>query len=77
MGNGYATLAVKALTEYLMSRSSRVFAEVRVDNEPSIKVMERSGCHRRAVVDRDWGRVIVFEPSKECQMPSTTVTKRF
>src|SRR3954454_22829207 len=58
LGHGYATIAVRSMTAYLKPTSSRVFAEVRVDNESSIRVMERSGYSRVEVIDRNWGRVI-------------------
>jgi RimJ/RimL family protein N-acetyltransferase len=64
VGNGYATLAVKALTDHLTPRFDRVFAEVHMENEPSIKVMRRAGYAEVGRVDRDWGNAIIFEPVK-------------
>jgi RimJ/RimL family protein N-acetyltransferase len=60
-GNGYATLAVKTLTSYLMLRFKKVFAEVHIKNAPSIRVMERAGYANSGIVDREWGKAIVFE----------------
>lgn len=63
LGEGYATIAVKAFTDYLKPRFTRIFAEVHKDNEDSIKVMERAGYHAVDEFQRDWGPVISFEPT--------------
>jgi len=62
-GNGYATLATKALTTYAREHRgySRIFAEVVEGNEASNRVLERAGYCRTA---REAGRVI-FEAMDE------------
>jgi hypothetical protein len=60
-GNGYATLGVRAMTLYLASRYSRIFAEVHVDNTPSANVLLRANFVATEIVDRDWGRATVFD----------------
>lgn len=42
-GQGYGTLAVKALATYAQIRYPSVFAEVAEANEPSIRVLKRAG----------------------------------
>lgn len=58
---GTATLAVKALTEYLRPRFDRVFAEVEVGNNSSMKVLCRNDYAVSGEEDRDWGRAIIFD----------------
>lgn len=43
IGNGYATIATRALSVYISDKFSTVFAEVKNGNEASCKVLERSG----------------------------------
>jgi RimJ/RimL family protein N-acetyltransferase len=47
-GKGYATLATKALSNYVAQRYSRVYAEVVEGNEASARVLERAGFRRTA-----------------------------
>lgn len=62
---GIATASVKALTEYTKSRFDRVFAEVRPDNEDSIKLMDRAGYRTNGqVIETEWGKALVFEAPK-------------
>lgn len=62
---GIATASVKTLTEYTKSRFDRVFAEVRPDNEDSIKLMDRAGCRTNGqVIETKWGKALVFEAPK-------------
>ena len=64
VGRGYAQAAIKAITEYAKPLYARVFAEVEPDNRSSIKLMTRSGYKTDGkVVDREWGRALVFEAS--------------
>jgi RimJ/RimL family protein N-acetyltransferase len=60
-GHGYATVAVKALTNYLRPSYHRVFAEVHEGNEGSMKVLRRAGYSQTGKVERDWGPAVVFE----------------
>lgn len=60
-GNGYATIALKALTNYLAPQYKRVFAEVHKDNVGSVHVLQRAGYTQTECVERDWGPAIVFE----------------
>jgi len=62
-GNGYATLALKAITDHIVNTVPRIYAEVNVENIASINVLERAGYKPKMEVDRFWGRAIVFEPS--------------
>lgn len=64
-GNGYATLAVKAITAYLRPQYPRIYAEVHIDNELSAKVMERAHYRATKSVVRKWGEAVVFEPAQE------------
>ncbi len=64
VGNGYATLAVKALTPFVKPRFARVLAEVNIDNTPSLKVMERAGYIRRGLEFKRWGLAVIFEPGE-------------
>lgn len=64
-GHGYATEALKSLTEYASSRFNRVYAEVAPDNERSLKLVARAGYqHTGEKVSRDWGEALVFEAPK-------------
>lgn len=61
-GHGHATIALKALTDYARSRFERVFAEIDPDNTKSINLVTRAGYKTNGnVVERDWGRALVFE----------------
>lgn len=61
-GNGYATEAVKALTEFAKPQFDRVFADVSPDNFKSITMLERAGYQTDGkIVERDWGQALVFE----------------
>src|SRR5580692_3179345 len=56
VGKGYATLATKALTLFLISKYKRVFAEVHVDNQNSANVLRRAGyLQKPGIVNRKWG----------------------
>ena len=64
-GHGYATAAVRALTDFIKPQFDRVFAEAAPDNTKSIEMLERSGYQTNgAVIERDWGRALVFEAPK-------------
>lgn len=58
-GNGYATLATKALAQYARPRYSKVYANVIEGNEASVHVLERAGFKQTA---KETGR-LVFELS--------------
>jgi ribosomal-protein-alanine N-acetyltransferase len=47
-GKGYATEAVRALTDWAFSHPTvlKIIAETLQDNRPSIRVLERAGFHR-------------------------------
>jgi RimJ/RimL family protein N-acetyltransferase len=61
-GHGYATSAVKALTEYIKPQYERVFAEIKPDNSRSIKLFENTGYTRVGdEIERPWGRALVYE----------------
>lgn len=62
-GHGYATLAIKTMTEYLKSKFNRVFAEVHENNQASLELMKRAGYKKVGEVERSWGHAIVFEAS--------------
>ncbi len=61
-GHGYATLAVRAMTKYLRPTYPRVFAEVHINNQPSLNVLARSGYEQTGEAIRKWGPVIILEP---------------
>ncbi len=64
-GHGYATVALKTLTDYASSLFERVFAEIDPDNAKSIDLVKRVGYTTDGeVVARDWGRALVFEAAK-------------
>lgn len=42
-GKGYATVAVRALAKFASEKFETVFAEVKIGNTPSEKVLEKSG----------------------------------
>lgn len=63
--HGYATEAIKSLTEYAKQRFNRVYAEVAPDNERSIKLLTRAGYQGTGEkVSREWGEALVFEAPK-------------
>lgn len=68
-GHGYATLAVSALTDHLLKKHDRVFAEVHVDNYPSRDVMDRAKFTEVDYDDLGWGLAAIYEP-KILQKPS-------
>lgn len=64
-GRGYATEAIRTLTDYVNPLFSRAYAEVAPDNERSIKLLERAGyMNSGEKVTRDWGEALVFEAPK-------------
>lgn len=69
-GNGYATVAVKALTQYVRPRFPRVFAEVHIDNPASARVLERAGYTKTGETIRDWGPADIFEPASKTSIES-------
>lgn len=64
VGQGYATLAVQALTEYLVPRYDRVFAEVHTDNTASASVLQRSNYTGVGAAQRNWGPALIFDRMK-------------
>jgi RimJ/RimL family protein N-acetyltransferase len=64
-GHGYATEALKALTEYAKTLFGRVYAEIDVNNANSIRLFTRAGYQTNAqVVKRKWGDALTFEAPK-------------
>jgi RimJ/RimL family protein N-acetyltransferase len=60
--HGYATAAVKSLTDFAKIHFDRVFAEVDPKNIKSINLLARSGYQTNGVeVEREWGRALVYE----------------
>lgn len=45
-GCGYATIAIRALSNFAAKRFSNIYTEVKVDNEASAKVLERAGFNK-------------------------------
>ena len=64
VGSGYAVVAIRALTGYLSLLYARVFAEIHIDNQASIRAFIRSNYSKVEEVEREWGHAIVFEPVK-------------
>ena len=60
-GHGYATVAVRALSEYVRPNYNRVFAEVHAQNEKSMWVLDRAGFWLVGVERREWGTAVIFE----------------
>lgn len=64
-GKGFATNAVRALTDYAKLRFDRVFAEIEPTNKKSIELIKRVGYETNGeIVERDWGKALVFEAPK-------------
>jgi RimJ/RimL family protein N-acetyltransferase len=64
-GHGYASAAVKAITDFAKSRFDRIFSEVAPDNAKSINLLIRSGYQTNGeLVERKWGKALVFEALK-------------
>ncbi|MFI5275452.1 MAG: GNAT family N-acetyltransferase [Candidatus Saccharimonadales bacterium] len=64
-GRGYAAAAIKALTEYAVTRFERVYAEVDERNTSSIKMLNRAGYRTDGrVFELKWGRALIFEAIK-------------
>jgi RimJ/RimL family protein N-acetyltransferase len=65
-GHGYATKAVKTLTDFAKSQFDRVYAEIRADHVNSIELMKRAGYQTSGeTVERDWGTALVFESPEQ------------
>jgi RimJ/RimL family protein N-acetyltransferase len=61
-GHGYATAAMRTVTDYANQHFSRVYAEVAPDNKNSINLLGRAGYRSSGqTVKRDWGDALVFE----------------
>lgn len=60
-GHGYATLALRALTDFLEPTYERLFAEIHRENVPSMLVAERAGYHAAGTAIRAWGQAVIFE----------------
>lgn len=60
VGNGYMTLAVKALTQHLKKEFEPVYAHVHVDNAASTSVLERVGYQPIDQIAVDWGLATLF-----------------
>jgi RimJ/RimL family protein N-acetyltransferase len=64
-GNGYATIALKALTDHLLPDYKRILTEVHVDNDRSARVMRRAGFKLIGGVIRAWGPALIFERTND------------
>lgn len=60
-GRGYATQAVKALSDYVAPHFPRVYAEVRKDHLASARVLKKAGYEEVAQAERKWGSARIFE----------------
>lgn len=64
-GHGYATAALKALSDYAIGYYPVVYADVEPNNAKSIALLERVGyVQTEGPVQRDWGTALVFEYKK-------------
>lgn len=63
-GHGYATVALKALTAHMEPKFERIYAEVMLENQKSIRLCERTGYAISDEVLRDWGRAVVLDYTK-------------
>lgn len=64
-GNGYATLALKALAPYALTKYSHIFAEVNVNHSASARVLEKAGFVSTKIKQKDWGMAKVFVPTNQ------------
>lgn len=63
LGQGYATIAVRALTAHLTDQYERITADVHTQNIASMRVLERAGFIAVEYGEKFWGPAITFEPS--------------
>lgn len=74
-GNGYATMAVRALTEHLIGEYERIIARTHIENTRSIRVLERAGY---VEASRGQDGVLVYErknPNYESSDPDRSVSQ--
>lgn len=64
-GNGYASLALKALTPVAVAKFSYVHADVHPDNHASSRTVEKSGYIFAGIEKRKWGMAKVYVPASE------------
>lgn len=60
-GQNFATLAMESMIKHLRVQYSRIYTRVHVDNERSIKLMERVGMAATGVIPRPQGDAIIFD----------------